>query len=115
MENRSSLSPFIHQRAGEKVQLRLNKQEKTMKLITILTSTTCSYCHAAKKLLQLHDIDFQEVDLHKDSEQAQQLLIQSGQRTVPQIFINDKPIGGFTELSQLIANNDFDFTGSTAA
>ena len=83
-----------------------------MNTVTVLTSPTCSYCHAAKSLLQQQGVDYQEVDLLKDSEQAQQLLIRSGQRTVPQIFINDKPIGGFTELSQLITNNEFDLTQS---
>ncbi len=76
--------------------------------ITILTSPSCSYCHAAKDLLQQQGLTYQEVDLLKDGEQAQQLLIRSGQRTVPQIFIKQKPIGGFTELSQLIRNNEFD-------
>jgi glutaredoxin 3 len=76
-----------------------------MNAVTVLTSPTCSYCHAAKNLLQQRGIAYQEVDLLKDGNQAQQLLIKSGQRTVPQIFINEKPIGGFTELSQLAVNN----------
>ena len=84
-----------------------------MSAVIVLTSPTCSYCHAAKNLLQQQGIDYQEVDLLKSGEQAQQLLIQSGQRTVPQIFINKKPIGGFTELSQLIAINKFDLTKLT--
>ncbi|NOQ13487.1 MAG: glutaredoxin 3 [Methyloprofundus sp.] len=84
-----------------------------MHTVTVLTSPTCSYCHAAKNLLQQQGIDYQEVDLLQGGEQAQQLLIQSGQRTVPQIFINEKPIGGFTELSGIIANNEFDLTQST--
>ena len=81
--------------------------------IKIVTSPTCSYCHAAKNLLDQQGLDYQEVDLLKESEQAQQLLIQSGQRTVPQIFINQKPIGGFTELSQLVRNTDFNLTNVT--
>ena len=81
-----------------------------MNAVTILTSPTCSYCHAAKNLLQQQGIDYQELDLFKDSEQAQQLLLKSGQRTVPQIFINHKPIGGFTELSKLLSNTEFDIS-----
>ncbi|MCK5831908.1 MAG: glutaredoxin family protein [Methylococcales bacterium] len=78
--------------------------------VTMLTSPSCGYCHAAKSLLQQQGITYEEVDLIKDGEQAQQLLIQSGQRTVPQIFINETPIGGFTELSKLIRDNEFDLT-----
>ncbi len=81
-----------------------------MTQVTMLTSPTCGYCHAAKNLLQQRGISYEEVDLIKDGEQAQQLLMQSGQRTVPQIFINEKPIGGFTELSKLLSNNGLDLT-----
>lgn len=79
-----------------------------MNQITILTSPTCNYCHAAKQLLQQHDVAYKEVDLFNDNEKAQQLLIQSKQRTVPQIFINEQSIGGFSELSELINSTEFD-------
>ena len=79
-----------------------------MNQVTILTSSDCNYCHAAKNLLQQQDISYREVNLLKDGERAQQLLFQSGQRTVPQILINDEPIGGFTELSQLLRNRESD-------
>jgi len=93
----------------------LFNQEKTMNTVTVLTSPTCSYCHAAKNLMKQQGIGFQEIDLLKDGDQAQQLLIKSGQRTVPQIFINENSIGGFTELSQLISSNKLDLTLATAS
>jgi len=86
-----------------------------MNTVTVLTSPTCSYCHAAKSLLKQQGVDYKEVDLLKDGDHAQQLLLKSGQRTVPQIFINETPIGGFTELSQLITNDEFDLTKATAS
>ena len=76
--------------------------------MTQVTHVNQSYCHAAKNLLQQRGIAYEEVDLIKDSDQAQQLLIQSGQRTVPQIFINKESIGGFAELSKLLSNNESD-------
>lgn len=82
--------------------------------VKIVTSANCNFCHTAKHLLDQRNIDYQEIDLFKQNEQAQQLIQQSGQRTVPQIFINDKPIGGFNELSQLIANNELNLTELTA-
>lgn len=85
-----------------------------MNTVIVLTSPTCSYCHAAKNLLNQQGVDYQEIDLFKEAEQGQQLLIKSGQRTVPQIFINDKPIGGFTELSKLVSTNKLDLTLATA-
>ena len=86
-----------------------------MNTITVLTSPTCSYCHAAKSLLKQQGVDYQEVDLFKEEELGQQLLIKSGQRTVPQIFINEKPIGGFTELSKLVSNNKLNLTKAIAS
>lgn len=79
-----------------------------MEHVKILTSPSCSYCHAAKNLLQQQGIAYQEVDLIKDEEQAQQLLTQSRQRTIPQIFINEQSIGGFTEITELINDTEFD-------
>lgn len=83
-----------------------------MSQVTIVTSPDCNYCHAAKALLQQKNIGYREVDLRLDGDRAQQLMVQSGQRTVPQIFINQIPIGGYTELSQLIRNNALDLNNS---
>lgn len=98
MQTRPPVPPFTVETATEKV---INQ-------VKILTSPDCGYCHAAKKLLQKHDIDFHEVDLFKENQKAQQLLTQSGQRTVPQIFINEQAIGGYSELSHLINSTEFD-------
>ncbi len=81
-----------------------------MTQVTMLTSPTCGYCHAAKTCCNNEASLYEEVDLIKDGEQTQQLLMQSGQRTVPQIFINEKLIGGFTELSKLLSNNESNVT-----
>lgn len=79
-----------------------------MNNVKILTTPTCSYCVAAKNLLNSQGIDYQEFDLLSGGDDAQNLLQQSGQRTVPQIFIDDQPIGGFNELSQFIYDSEFD-------
>jgi len=79
-----------------------------MNHVKILTSPTCSYCHAAKDLLERKGIAYSEVDAIRDIEQAQALLQQSGQRTVPQIFVNENPIGGYTELAKFFSQPDFD-------
>lgn len=81
-----------------------------MNSITIVTSPTCSYCHAAKDLLEQHAIKFREVDLIQESKQAQELMIKSGQRTVPQIFVGSRSIGGFSELYDLINDNEFELS-----
>jgi len=79
-----------------------------MTQVKILTSPTCSYCHAAKDLLKQQGISYQEIDATSNNADAQQLLAKSGTRTVPQIYIDEKPIGGFRELSELIHSSEFD-------
>jgi len=85
-------------------------QENHMNQVTILTSPTCSYCHAAKDLLKQQGISYQEVDATSNSPEVQQLLSKSGQRTVPQIYIDKEPIGGFSELSKLLQSSEFDIS-----
>jgi len=72
-----------------------------MKAVTVYTTDYCGFCVAAKNLLKSKDIPFQEIDVTKDPALRQDLVKRSGQRTVPQIFIGDESIGGFTELKAL--------------
>ncbi len=79
-----------------------------MSQITIVSSSHCSYCHAAKNLLNQQGQDYDEIDLHEQPELAKQLILKSGQRTVPQIFINSTSIGGYSELSELVNQQQFE-------
>lgn len=71
-------------------------------MVKIYTKNTCGYCHMAKKLLQSKDISYDEIDVGQDLEQFKTMVSRAnGRRTVPQIFIKDKAIGGFMELASL--------------
>jgi glutaredoxin 3 len=72
-------------------------------LIEIYTSRTCGFCHAAKHLLQSRGLKYTEVDITTDNEKRLEIMRLSGQRTVPQIFINGESIGGYQELAELLA------------
>lgn len=68
--------------------------------ITIYTTPTCPYCIRAKYLLTSKGLTFEEIDVTKDPVLRETMVKKAkGQKTVPQIFINDKPIGGFDDLS----------------
>ncbi|OUR72124.1 hypothetical protein A9Q78_07385 [Methylophaga sp. 41_12_T18] len=77
-----------------------------MQSIKIVTQDACSYCVAAKNLLTSRSVDFEEIHLVKQADQARELLLQATQRTMPQIFIDGEAIGGFTELNQLVKSGD---------
>ncbi len=69
--------------------------------IVVYTTTYCPYCVAAKRLLSERGLEYQEIDVTGADDLRRWLVEVSGQRTVPQIFIDGRPIGGYTELAEL--------------
>ena len=76
--------------------------------IRIYGSETCSFCMAARMLLKKKGLDYQDIPIGGDEELRRKIEDLSGQRTVPQIFIDDRPIGGFDELYELEKSGDLD-------
>jgi len=69
--------------------------------IKIFTKAYCSYCYAAKNLLTKRGFTYEEVALSDNFGLEKEMRNLTGGTTVPQILINDTPIGGFTELVEL--------------
>jgi glutaredoxin 3 len=76
--------------------------------VTIYTTEFCPYCVRAKSLLKSKGVPFQEFDVNSDPELRQDMMRKSGRRTVPQIWIGDKHIGGCDELQALERNHKLD-------
>lgn len=73
-----------------------------MKTVEIYTTQTCPYCHAAKALLRKKGVAFTEIDVSRDPALRQAMTARAmGRRTVPQIFIGGKHVGGSDELHDL--------------
>jgi glutaredoxin 3 len=73
-----------------------------MPKIDIYTSPLCGYCHAAKHLLTRKGAEFNEINVFSQPEQKQAMIQRAnGARTVPQIFIDGKHIGGCDDLYAL--------------
>jgi len=68
--------------------------------IIIYTWSYCPYCKMAKNLLKSLNLDFKEINV-ENSEKLKKLKEKTNYKTVPQIFINDKFIGGFDNLFKL--------------
>ena len=62
--------------------------------------------HSAKCLL--YSVDFEEIDVSRDERLQEEIIRLSGRRTVPQIFINGKSVGGFDDIRQMDATGDLD-------
>jgi glutaredoxin 3 len=69
--------------------------------VKIYTTLVCPYCVAAKRLLAARGIPYEEIDVTGDQEARARLVERTGRRTVPQIFIDGNPIGGYEELAAM--------------
>ncbi len=73
-----------------------------MKPVVVYTTSPCPYCSQAKALLKQRGIPFEEIPISwEDEEGWKQAAARSGMKTMPQIFIDGKIIGGYTELAAL--------------
>ncbi len=69
--------------------------------VVVYTKSYCPYCEAVKRLLKSKGVQFKEADVTNDAEKLEELVRTTGHQTVPQVFINEKFIGGFDELKAL--------------
>ena len=65
------------------------------------TTRWCGYCVRAKLLLEAKGLPYEEINLDDDPQFRAHLNELTGGWTVPQILIDDRPIGGYTELWRL--------------
>jgi glutaredoxin 3 len=73
-----------------------------MKPVKIYTTTYCGFCVRAKDLLKRKGVNYEELDVTGDDDMRAKLVeLSGGQRTVPQIFIGDAHVGGYSDLAQL--------------
>ena len=69
--------------------------------IKMYTKGYCSFCYAAKNLLAKRGLAYEEISLSDNPSVEQEMRNLTGGRTVPQIVIDGRPIGGYTELVEL--------------
>ena len=67
------------------------------KNITIYSTPTCHFCHAAKEFFAANNVPFTDHDVSVDMNARQEMIEKSGQMGVPVIFIGDEMIVGFDE------------------
>jgi len=66
--------------------------------IKIYSTSWCGPCQNAKRLLNENGLSFEEIDIEKNNISREDLFELTGGRTVPQIIINEKAIGGFEDI-----------------
>jgi glutaredoxin 3 len=68
----------------------------------------CPYCVRARSLLQAKGADIEEIDIEEHPDRRAEMISRSGRRTVPQIFIGERHIGGSDDLHALNAAGGLD-------
>jgi len=76
--------------------------------VTVYTSDWCPYCQRAKGLLAQKHVIFSEIDVEEDAKFREEMIARSNRRTVPQIFIGDKHVGGCDDLFELDRSGELD-------
>ena len=79
-----------------------------MAQVVIYTADYCSFCARAKALLRSKGVSFEEIDLSRNPGLREEIQQRTGRRTVPQIFIDSVPVGGFDEIKQLDEEGELD-------
>jgi glutaredoxin 3 len=84
--------------------------------VVVYTTSWCPYCRRAEALLERKAIRYREIDVDADPAGRREMILRTGgRRTVPQIFIGDRLIGGCDELHALEAAGELDrMLGRTA-
>jgi glutaredoxin 3 len=78
-------------------------------VVTIYTRQFCGYCTMAKRYLtEVKGVAFTEVDLTGDNAGRADLAQRTGQSTVPQIFVGETHVGGYTDMRALDASGGLD-------
>lgn len=73
-----------------------------MAKIELYTTMFCPYCARARNLLQKKGVSFTDIDVMSDDDKREEMIVRAGgRRTVPQIFIDGRHIGGSDELGAL--------------
>jgi glutaredoxin 3 len=73
--------------------------------VIVFSTPTCSFCNQAKRYFKDKNIRFTDVDVSKDQSAARDMMLRTGQKGVPVILINNKPIIGFdrNKINQMLS------------
>ena len=75
---------------------------EAMPKITMYLTGVCPFCHMAERLLKSKGVgEIHKIRVDLDPVQREEMMMKTGRRTVPQIYIGERHVGGFDDLSAL--------------
>lgn len=79
-----------------------------MSKVVMYTTAVCPFCVNAKQLLKSKGVAFEEIRVDREPKLRERMMADSGQRTVPQIWVGETHVGGFTDLWALDKSGKLD-------
>jgi glutaredoxin 3 len=76
--------------------------------VVVYLAGWCPYCQRARGLLSKKGVQVREIDVDDDPRLREEMIARSGRRTVPQIFIGEKHVGGCDDLLALDERGELD-------
>lgn len=76
--------------------------------IVMYCTEVCPYCQRAEKLLKSKGVQITKIRVDQDRGKLKEMIKRTGRNTVPQIYIGDKHVGGFDDLSELDIMDELD-------
>jgi glutaredoxin 3 len=72
-----------------------------MPKITVYATSWCPYCAMARRLFEEKGVSWEEIDVEAEPARRSEMMQRSGRRTVPQIWIGERHVGGYDDLEAL--------------
>lgn len=72
-----------------------------MPIVQMYATAFCPYCVRARRLLQQKGVEFEEIRVDQNREEMRSMIQRSHRTTVPQIFIDERHIGGYDDMAAL--------------
>lgn len=80
-----------------------------MARVLLYATGACPFCVMAEKLLRAKGVaDIEKVRVDQDSARRDEMVERTGRRTVPQIFVGDRHVGGYDDLVELDREGELD-------
>lgn len=79
-----------------------------MSLVRMYMTASCPYCRMATRLLGRKGVAVEKIRVDKEPERREEMMQRSGRTSVPQIFIGERHIGGYSDLAGLDSEGELD-------
>jgi len=79
-----------------------------MAKVTMYSTGACPYCVMAERLLTAKGVAIDKIRVDLEPARREEMMTRTGRRTVPQIYVGEKHVGGYDDLSQLDRAGDLD-------